>query len=206
MAKKIVVEYEGFEFSELDESAKDRVRSWFAEGMLDYKWWDFVYDDFVAEMAEFGIDIAAKDIEFSGFYHQGSGACFSTSMNERDIIQYLKTTKQTKKYWRLYLNLIRDNIYMGVLIKGSSRWGFGQSSDLDFTVYSDALMNNDDLYNVIYGMAGELEEDILDFCRDKASDLYRSLEREYEFQTSDEVIADSCEANEWYFTERGSLI
>ena len=55
-------------------------------------------------------------------------------------------------------------------------------------------------------MVDKLGEDIIDFCRDKASDLYHSLEEEYEYMLSDEAISESCEANGCYFTKKGGII
>jgi hypothetical protein len=74
---------------------------------------------------------------------------------------------------------------------------------VDFDLYKE---EDDDLYNSLHKMASELTEDILDFCRDKASDLYRTLENEYDYLTSDESIKETCEANEYLFTASGQLI
>jgi hypothetical protein len=40
------------------------------------------------------------------------------------------------------------------------------------------------------------EERVLEACRDHADQLYKDLEVEYEYLTSDEVVLDTMEAND----------
>ena len=46
---------------------------------------------------------------------------------------------------------------------------------------------------------------VLEWARSKARELYRNLEKEYEYQTSDEYIAETCEVNEYVFDEDGTM-
>lgn len=194
-----------YKFKQLSDEAKDRVRQWYAE-CLDYDWWDFVYDRFVEEMSEYGIDIDTKDIHFSGFWSQGDGACFSVSMVTSDVIKYLKETKQTKKYWQLYINLLRDNIDLCFDIKGNDRWGHSMSlGNFDFTPYVEAF-DNDTVCNKAYTAAEELATDVLEYCQDRAVDLYKQLEEEYDYLVSDESIKESCKVNGYRFTVDGRIV
>lgn len=52
-------------------------------------------------------------------------------------------------------------------------------------------------------VAAEDERQIVEAFRDLARWLYRQLEREYEYQTSDEAIDETILANEYTFTETG---
>lgn len=47
------------------------------------------------------------------------------------------------------------------------------------------------------------EEIVIEALRDLARWLYRQLEREYDYQTSDEVADESIEANGYTFTDEG---
>lgn len=203
--KQVVVTYEGYTFDELDETAKNRVRSWYAANLWE-DWYECVIQDMIDDLAPFGLDVAYKDVSFSGFWSQGDGACFSVSVGTNDVIKYLKETKQSKKYWQLYINLLRDNVDLCFDVKGNDRWGYSMSlGNFDFTPYGKAF-DNDSIYNKIYTAAENLAADVLEFCQDKASDLYRDLETEYEYLTSDEQIKESAEANEWLFKKSGKLI
>lgn len=46
-------------------------------------------------------------------------------------------------------------------------------------------------------------EIVVEALRDLARWLYRQLEREHEYQTSDAVVDEAIEANGWTFTEDG---
>lgn len=203
--KTITKQYEAYEFSELSDSAKDNVRSWFAE-TLDYEWWDFTLDDFVSKMDELGIEIDKERgkknsymIHFSGFYSQGDGASFTAGMN---VEKFLKSHKATKEYWLLYTNIIRDNIDLAAYVKENGRY-FSMIGDYDLNFYADVT---DEKYNKIEKMAGKLAEFFLEKCRDYASDLYRDLENECDYLLSDESIVESCEANEYLFDSRGNIL
>jgi hypothetical protein len=195
--KKITVVYEGYPFAELDEHAKDRVRSWYAEGMYD--WDEFVKEDF-AEIANI-LGVIVKNIYYSGFWSQGDGAMFEGTY------YYAKgSAKKIREYAPedTALHEIADT-----LAALQKPYFYGLSATVThYGRYYHSLSNIievecDDPYRDI---DRGTEDGIKEALRDLMHWLYRSLENEYEFQTSDEVIADSCEANEWYFTEYGKLI
>lgn len=52
-------------------------------------------------------------------------------------------------------------------------------------------------------MTGDAEEAVIEALRDLARWLYRQLEQEYEFQTSDAVVDEAVVANEYTFTDTG---
>jgi hypothetical protein len=53
------------------------------------------------------------------------------------------------------------------------------------------------------GMTGGGEDVVITALRDLARWLYRQLEREYEYQTSDAVVDEAIIANDYTFTETG---
>jgi hypothetical protein len=203
--KTIVKEYQGFKFEELEEKAKNTARSRHAE-CIDWDWWDFSLEQFVTDMEELGIDIEQTrgkknqhEIHFSGFYSQGDGLAFSAGI---DIPKFLKSHKATKEYWLLYTNLLRDNISLTVWVKESGRY-FSMVSDFDLDIWN---IGNDARANKIQKMSEDFTEWILDICRDHASDLYRELEKEYEYLLSDDQIIEDQECNEYWFDKNGRII
>ena len=52
-------------------------------------------------------------------------------------------------------------------------------------------------------MTADAEDTVTEALRDLARWLYRQLEREYEYQTSDEVTDEAILANEYTFTGDG---
>ena len=53
------------------------------------------------------------------------------------------------------------------------------------------------------GMTADAEEVVTEALRDLARWLYRQLEREYEYLTSDEAVDETIAANDYTFTETG---
>jgi hypothetical protein len=52
-------------------------------------------------------------------------------------------------------------------------------------------------------MTADAEEMVIEALRDLARWLYRHLEREYDYLTSDEAVDEAITANEYTFTEAG---
>jgi len=52
-------------------------------------------------------------------------------------------------------------------------------------------------------MTPDAEDIVTEALRDLARWLYRQLEREYEYLTSDEAVDESLRANDYTFTEAG---
>ena len=203
--KQIVKTYDGYTFDELSDSAKDNVRQWFADG-LDYEWWDCTIDNFVEKMGELGIDIDKEkkygyQVEFSGFHSQGDGASFVASI---DVLKFLREHRLTKEYWMLYLNLKKENCWLSISIDQSYYHKHTMLASLDLDVNWDVI--SDEKYNKLDKMAEDLAAHVLEICRDYASDLYHDLEKEYDYLLSEECIAESCEVNEYYFSENGRII
>ena len=51
----------------------------------------------------------------------------------------------------------------------------------------------------------EAEDEVTQLLRDFADWIYNQLISEYEYQTSEEAVAESMEANEYEFYEDGSI-
>ena len=52
-------------------------------------------------------------------------------------------------------------------------------------------------------MTAEAENSVIEALRDLARWLYRQLEREYEYLSSDEAVDETIAANQYTFTETG---
>lgn len=217
--KTIIKTYEGYTFDELSDSAKQTAVSDYAES-LDWEWWACSYDNFIEDMAKLGIEIDIKEkrnhngyvskspkIYFSGFYSQGGGASFEASIN---VIDFIKAHGVVKEYWKLYLNLIKYNCYLSINI-GIRSPHYSHSGTMYLSQNSfdyDNWDHNGDIVHVcsLEQQADDLAQYILETCQGYADDLYDTLEKEYEYLTSEESVKETAEANEWYFNERGKVI
>jgi len=208
--KTLTIEKTIFDFTELSESAQDRAIQDYAQdfGSSGYEW-EFVYDDFVSIADILGVDIKIRNggssslrraIYWSGFWSQGDGLAFESHYRYakgscKAIRAYAGTDTelhriadelrkaQKRAFYRLTATTEADRNYMRVEVSCTDHRGYEGYAE------------------VPDGAA----DDITDALRDLASWMYRTLEREYEYQTSREAFIDMCDANEWQFNEDGSL-
>ena len=70
-----------YEFAELEERAKEKAIEADRYINVDYRWWDFIYDDFISICETLGITVDKESIVFEGFYSQGDGSAFTAEIN-----------------------------------------------------------------------------------------------------------------------------
>lgn len=200
-----------YSFEELDEKAKQKALQAYHDLNTDYYWWDFIYDDFVTVCEYLGINVDKNAIHFEGFYSQGDGSSF---VAEVDFVQLLNSI--ANEGWREYapkqefgftlpgidkrvLTLVNNTkIELAARIISRQR-GYGVVVDLGLDDLGKPAKNHD----LIYGELDKLEKWLNNVADILNAFLYRSLQNEYEYQTTDAAIAESIEANEYCFTVDG---
>ena len=184
-----IVQIKGYTIGELEPKAKERALSWIIEG-LDYEWWDSVYDDARECGKRLGIDI--DNIYFSGFYHQGSGCCFSGHYSyqkgwKKAIKDYASKDQELLEIGQALQDIQRPAFYeLGGEIKGNDRY-WRTRIDLHWQ-YS------------------EHEQAINDVLSNFADWIYNNLQTEYEWLSSEEQLIESVQANGYLFDENGRII
>jgi len=188
-----------FSFSELSESAKDSVLSNSRNINTDYDWHNDDDDDFKSICSLLGIDV--DNIYYSGFSSQGDGACFEGAYTYKSgllkaIKEYAPIDKELHRIAK-QLQLVK---YRGVsaTIKHSGHYYHEYCTDI--AVYQEDKDGYSDDDAPI-----ELSDEITELMRDLMRWLYKSLESQYEYLTSDEAIIETIEANDYQFTEDGEL-
>lgn len=189
-----------YKYDELSESAQQKAREWYLEGGLNYPWWDFSYEDFVRVAEILGIEISTRrngktpEIYFTGFYCQGSGSSFvgtyryakgavakikEYAPKEEDLhrIAYGLQEVQRRHFYRLVADI---------------------SSVRDHYIRVD-VYDRDDRYRDI----GGAEEEVRELMNDFNDWMFKRLQDEYEYLTSDEQVAESIIVNEYEFDEDG---
>lgn len=169
-------------------------------------WYDSVYESFRDDMLLHGIKV--DEIHVSGFWSQGDGACFEGSVYDWDL--FLQSIGYTSK---ALIQLASDNWATSVKHRGHYYHENCTSFDHDWRT-PDGDMNNEtfiDYYSRylpddVRGMVwlsmlktvdyDKLMEAVEDAFRDHMRALYRTLEAEYEYLTSDEAVWEAIVANE----------
>ena len=138
-------------------------------------------------------------IWFSGFGSQGDGACFEGAYRfatgaRKAIRAQAPQDSELHRIADALQAIQRRNFYQ--LRADVSQRGRGcHEYSMSIAVEPDNPNNQE--------MTADAENGVVELLRDLARCLYRQLEREYEYQTSDTVTDEAILANEYTFTGNG---
>ena len=201
--ENIVLSYRFDELSEeVQEKTLDRYRD-FINMDMDFDCYGFLLDDWKERLESIGFTDAK--IYFSGFSSQGDGSVFEASIDNEKLLDSLimcnsyDTAKQAEKCMFLCAE--------GFLNFSIQRNSFANHYSHEKTAYIQSEIENGKISDSSYwnGIIDDIteatEELRLDLCRQ----IYKELENEYDFQTSDAAIRYTFEANEYEFTIDGKI-
>ncbi len=201
-----------YRIDELPQGAKDRARAWYREGGFDHDWYDAVYEDFKRIVEILGIHLKNRTtrlvngrtredpcIWFSGFWSQGDGAAWEGVYSYRksaaaDLRAYAPKDKTLHRIVETLQAAQRQNFYQlraEVTHRGNCYHAYSMA--ISVTRNSSAAAE----------ITGNAEPIVSDALRDLANWLYRQLEQEYEYLTSDQAVDETLVANGYTFTEEG---
>jgi hypothetical protein len=185
----------------------------------EQEWWEGVYALWKAQGVERGFDI--NDIYFSGFCSQGDGASWTGQV---DVMQYVAYHwKDIPLRVEIMQALEEEMTQTRLDVKSRGQYCH------DKTMHMEEVQKEDDeggdgvrcpgsafhgaqpanLWEALGYNDPELPEfnaEILEAAQAYAREIYEALKEEYEHLTSDEYIAENCEANDYRFDEDGYLI
>jgi hypothetical protein len=157
------------------------------------------------------------DIWFSGFWSQGDGCCFSGQLRIADMgdaVKKLETHVGKSEGALFNLAFRAQEIYNSVVIFQAKHRLLGTElgdlphggEELSATI---TIEGNDRYYSTqtTENRFGEtIEDDMNELVSDFADWIYRQLEAEHDYLTSDEAIKEMIDANDYLFDEDGVLI
>lgn len=202
-----------YKYAELSDSAKEKARDWFRTISND----DYFFSECVIEGAAtiaelFGLDIRQTrkncmdgsyryepTVYWSGFWSQGDGAAFDGNYKYKKgalkaVKEYAPQDAELRRIVKGLCDIQKKNFYR--LTAKCTASGWNDNCQSVETYYS-----GDDYRNI-----GRDREDVSDYLKDFANWIYRQLEKEYEYQNSDEQVTESIIANEYEFTEQGEIV
>jgi hypothetical protein len=199
-------------FSELPDNVKDRLRDerrdW---NVQDSDWWSSVYDDFLVIADLIGLVTHKGAISFSGFWSQGDGASFVGSWTpEEGMLEAVKAHAPEDKALhalveRLVTVVVRQRLRSNEKIAVEiGRTGGHYVHSGCMTVTTQLIDDSSPEYEVHTDPEEEDEHELKWTFRGLADWLYRQLEKEHEYLTSDEVVDQSFDGEE--FDEAGEPI
>lgn len=220
-----------YTFDELSDKAKEHAIEQYARHGMDWEWWDTVYDDAKEDGKEHGFDI--NDIRFSGFWSQGDGASWTGLVNISKFMEkHINADHPLFARAQVYAILIQDGWIDNVLEIRRSSYHYSHSHTMSVGEIDDGALASvvhhephdgeqhvefdcplkgasvRELANGINAedFARELMDAVLEKAKDYADDIYKELEKQYEWYVSEECVADTAEANEWRFDEKGDIV
>lgn len=202
-----------YQYDELSDDAKEKARQW---------WLSVDDSESINEMVDIVIVPALETIGFNNpkvfyciSYCQGDGACFTASSIDTDtFIRFclgrLDTTTVDwlfKTCWQNFDNHRLDWLQsVGVL----DEYSLSVSRSIGSNFYSHEGTATIDCcggYNVpesIDKVVDEFVETANELRRELSQAIFAALLKEYEFQTSDDIVAENIVANEYEFDEFGN--
>jgi len=207
-----IVETTVYELQELSGAAKERARAWYRESCLDHDWHEFVCDDFETVCGLLGVTLQTRavplmgggarekpQIFYSGFSSQGDGASFAATYEyapgaPRAIRAHAPRDTDLHAIADALQEVQRRNFYrLSAGIRQRGRYCHEYTMAIDVERDSPTWQP----------MTDGAEDTVSEAMRDLARWLYRQLEREYDYQTSDAVVDETLAVNAWTFTEAG---
>ena len=217
-----------YSFEELTPEAQNTALETFRESnhYLDYDWWDFVYEYWEEKLAEDGFDVTEnqnrmsykwdsnlnrrvengkKDfkeitINFSGFWSQGDGASFTAK--SVDICKWILNNNHTySRLVKLYNSGALD--LSGRVVRDRNSHYVHENTTSFYLSYDFQQDYKSNLSN-IEGLLEDLEREIQQHIKQLSIEIYRELEKEYEYLMSDECIKETIIANDYEFEQDGS--
>ena len=191
-----------YTYEELSDYAKEKARDWYRRGAADDSFWSehLLGDEVPAVLKACGY-VGAK-IYYSGFSSQGDGACFvgtwySSDFDATKLADYVHGKELGPIITRL-AEFTKTN--PGSSASLTHRWHYydEMSVSIDWEPSDDEDCEN--------SCADDAAETFTDISRDLMRWLYSSLEAEYEYQNSDEQVADNIIINGYEFDAEGDRI
>jgi hypothetical protein len=207
-----IVETTVFHLGELSEKARETARAWYRETAARDDWHECVFDDFEAICVILGVRLTTRSVRlfgggtrqklciwFSGFGSQGDGACFEGSyvFAKRAPKAIRAHTPEDSELHRIAdaLQAIQRRNFYQLRADAVQRGRGCHEYSMSISVERDSPNNQQ--------MTVDAENAVVELLRDLARWLYRQLEREYEYQTSNTVTDEAIQANEYTFTGDG---
>ena len=199
-----------YKYEELSDRAKQRARECYLEGGLDYSWWEDSYEGFARVAEILGITLSQRsvplmsgkcryepEIYFSGFYHQGSGSSFCGTYGyaKGAVAKIKKYAPQDEELHRIAQGL------QDVQRRHFYRLTADITSARDHYIRVE-VEDSENRYRDI----GDAEDDVRGLMNDFNDWMFKCLQDEYEYLTSDEAVEESIVANEYEFDEYGNWV
>ena len=169
-------------------------------------WSDFIIEDWKEKLENYGF--IQSEISWSGFWSQGDGASFTCYRVDIPVFleKFSDEIDLTEKQKKLLLNLMKDYEVFSFAVK---RRNYHYYHSKSVYLSSEDCLHNFTGYERLYDfletamqrIENTIDEKVIDF----SCQIYRELEKEYDYQSSEDCLLETFDANELEFLEDGSI-
>jgi len=157
-------------------------------------WWEPVYEDMQTTLDDVGFRV--DNFYWTGFWSQGDGACFEGHVYSTPKF-FNAHFKQEDYPW--IAQLVQMGGYLDISTKHTGRYYHEHSAGVDVTVdrFTEICTLDDLEQEVAVVWDAKLdpevrpfEKDVAEILRGYMKELYRTLQKEYDYLTSDEAVGE----------------
>ena len=176
-----IIEQKIYSFDELNNKSQERVIKEHGEFLGETWSYDFIYDNFIDTAKAAGFNVSDyKEISFSGFYSRASFVCDSLDLD------VLGMDKELQKYI--------DSV---TVARVSNIYSHERTCKVEYKLNDEINPDETAIQDFFYSV----EQKRVDLCKQ----LYKDLQKDYEYQFTKECVIDSIKANGYEFYESGEL-
>ena len=207
----ITREYKVYNFSELSEEAKDKVKQWYLDD--DFRSYDF--ENIYTEDLRYLFNNSDLKLQFSLSYCQGDGLNIYGKLDLMDVFTAIRDTEHSGDLFEQYKDLFSEHeqktieAYMEVC---------GREVELPYNRHycyciDDRVDFADDwIESLEYCRYKNIQIDTIRKMEKLVGRMFENLSGTYEkygydyfYNADDEVVNEACEANGWRFLEDGTF-
>lgn len=191
--------YNVYKYNELTKEQKEKAIENYGDINTDYDWYGESTNYYKTELEKIGLsDI---DIFCSGFFSQGDGACFVAKIfNGDDIVKFCESIGiELRPMIKTLLKNDSIDIFIN-FYKTTHNYSHENTVSIEILIEN---MYHDKIYDYLND---KIQDDIINIWRvNKCKEIYKTLEKDYDYLTSEEVIAETLIANDYDFNERSKI-
>lgn len=208
--EKVTLEFEVGtieEWKEKDKKVYKHILDRHRDINVDHAWWEFTVEAFEEELEALGF--SNTNFNFSGFSSQGDGASFTGDWNSEKIL----TVKELKEKgiglsdWAKELKRVLKGTLKDIKAKYATfsikRISHHYAHEYTVSIFEPEYWNSRKQEQDY--IPQEQEDNLLKGCRTAMHEMYRILEKEYDYLTSDEAVEETLSVNEYKFDKDGKI-
>jgi hypothetical protein len=185
-----------YQYAELTDTAKAKARDWYREGQEVSL--DWALEDYQETLKAFGVNLDKHGVCYSGFWSQGDGLSFTGEWTyQTSTREWLKGHRPEDADLRTILDRLASARALAPcditasITRTSHYYVHAGTVNIDVYLEHDLPVDTDIVAGVTDGLRALMVYG------------YRLLQTEHEYQTSDEAVAETIEANEYEFLADG---